>query len=496
MEIRGIKPLKTSGQKNIELFELRPPEYFTVPLIADDGNTSTRAVNVGEKVKEGSVIARPVGKYGAFVYSPVCGKVVSIVKKLNASGNLCEHIVIARDLKEEKQYLRPIEDESVDQEILLKRLYESGIIDNFEPYDPAYRKYLMKNPIKELVIVCAPFDPYEKASNVLLLNKLDEIFEGARMLKTVAKAEKLVFLFTVKQRKTSKLISAKIVKEKLGKEIKVKIYPDVYPLQYGRLVAYYQSGKMVPEDTRTAEVGVVVDSVNNCYDFYQAVKYGKPAIERAVTIGGNNCVRRATYIIKNGTPISHILDVVGTKEDATEKMLIYGGIMTGVPQETSEVSVTLTASTILFCDASEFIAETYMPCINCGKCNDVCPVKLNVQKLDQCFMEQKLQEAKQLNVSTCLGCGCCSYVCPSRRNLSQRMKYLKDYALGKRAKAPNSSEYVQVQGPKQSKMGNFQTTINESPMFVKPKQTNEKSAFEEMLNVRDVKRNAEGKKDE
>lgn len=488
MEIRGIKPLKVSGQKNFELFEMRPPEYFSVPIVADDGDNATRAVNVGEKVKEGSLIAKPNGKYGTFVYSPVCGKVVSVVKKLNASGSLCEHVVIARDLSDEKQYFRPLLDSEFDQENLLKRLYESGIIDNVEPFDPAYKKYLLKNPIKELVINCAPFDPYAKSSDALILNFSSEVFEGAKLLQKVANATKLVFLFTTKQRKLARLISSKI-QEKQAKDVKVKIYPNVYPLQYDRLVAYYQTGKIVPEGTRTAEVQVIVDTANNCYDFYNAVRYGKPAIDRAVTVGGNICLRRANYFIKNGTPVSHVLDVVGVKDQSIGKMLIYGGIMTGVAQESPEVAVTLTASTILFCDTSEYISETYMPCLNCGKCNDVCPVKLNVEKIDKCFMNQDYEGAKKLHVEACLGCGCCSFVCPSRRNLSQRIKYMKDYALGKRAKEPNSAEYVEVETDENK------TKFQSGAQFESVSKLKEKPVIEDMINIRDSK-NAGGKKDD
>lgn len=491
MEIRGIKPLKISGQKNLELFELRPPEYFSVPIVADDGNTASRAVNVGEKVKEGSVIAKPNGRYGTFVYSPVCGKVVNVVKKLNASGALCEHVVIARDLADEKEYFRPLADSEIDQENLLKRLYESGIIDNVEPFDPAYKKYLLKNPINELVINCAPFDPYAKSSDALLLNFSQEVFDGARLLQRVACAKTLVFLFTVKQRKLARLISSKIQEGKIS-DAKVKFYPNIYPLQYDRLIAYYRTGKMVQEGTRTAEVKVIVDTVNNCYDFYNAVRYGKPAIDRAVTVGGNNCLRRANYFIKNGTPISHILDVVGTKPDAFERMLIYGGIMTGVSQESVEVSVTLTASTILFCDASEYIVETYMPCLNCGKCNDACPVKLNVQKLDKCFMSQDFDSARKMHVEACLGCGCCSHVCPSRRNLSQRIKYMKDYVQGKRAKEPNSSEYVETNSQKDLGVDEF---LKNGAKFEEVSNVKEKSVYEDMTNVFEMKKKTGGKKD-
>ena len=44
MEIRGIKPKKIAEKKHLELFELRPPEYFSVPLVADDGNKWHRKI--------------------------------------------------------------------------------------------------------------------------------------------------------------------------------------------------------------------------------------------------------------------------------------------------------------------------------------------------------------------------------------------------------------------------------------------------------------------
>ena len=63
MEVRGVRVKKiTRHKKDSGFFVIKPPEYFSVPLLADDGDRPVRAVNVGEKVKEGSLIAKPVGK--------------------------------------------------------------------------------------------------------------------------------------------------------------------------------------------------------------------------------------------------------------------------------------------------------------------------------------------------------------------------------------------------------------------------------------------------
>ena len=499
MEFRGIKLKRQATKaKDNGFFELKPCEYYSVPLLADDGDGSARAVNIGEKVKEGSLIAKPVGKYGSFVYSPISGKVVSVVKKLNASGNFCEHVVIARDLSEEKEYLPPLKEFESDKENLMKRLYESGMVDNFEPFDPSYKKYLSKKQAKTFIVnCCATSDPYAKSSDALLENFLSDVFEGARFLAQISGALNIVFIFSALQKKLAKKVLAYIKEKGLSKYVKVKVYPNIYPLTNSRMIAYYETGKMVKEDEKTAEVGVVIDSVNNCYDFFHAVREGKPAIERAVTVSGNNCVRKANYFIKNGTPMKHILEVVGIKSQDVSNMLVYGGILWGYSQESLDTSVTLTASTILFCDGDEFIAEEENPCINCGKCLEVCPVKLHVKKLDQAFSDQRFGEAKRLHVDCCIGCGACSFACPAKRNLAQRVKYMKDFVIGKRAKKPDSSEYVLVDGLDLRENSNyFDKILEPQTKFEKVTQSEEQPEINKMFDYLESQTKEGGKKDE
>ena len=447
MEIRGVKVKKVKNlTKNPGFFVLRPPEYFSVPLLTDDGDQSIRAVNVNEKVKEGSLIGKPSGRYGSYVYSPCSGKVVSVVRKLNVSGNECEHVVIARDMSDEKEYFRPIGELERDQESLLKRLYESGMVDNFSPFDPSYKKYLLKCKIKSLIINCTEDDPYLTAGSALLSTYPSEIIEGAKLLKTVANAENLVFIFTSKQKAVYKIIYNLLKKQNLQKQIRLKIYPDVYPLHDSRLIGYYETGKMVPEGSRTAETSVIVDSVENCYDFFNAVTKGMPSTQKAVSVAGNNCLRKANYFIKNGTSIEHILEIVGTKSEYEENMLIYGGIMSGIAQETLDISATLTASSILFVDSDEYTKDAETACINCGRCVACCPVRLHVKNLDDAIIDRNYNRAKKLGIEACIGCGACSYVCPAKRYLAQRISFAKDIVLGRRGKRPDSSEYVLVEG--------------------------------------------------
>lgn len=445
MEIRGVKLKKqVRYSKGNGFFVLREPDYFSVPLLADDGEKPLRAVNVGDMVKEGTLIAKPTGRYGSFVYSPCSGKVIGVVKKLNASGNECEHVVIARDLENLKEYLPAMADSDMKHETLLRRLYQSGIVDNFEPFDPAYKKYLLRCQIKTLVINCTEDDPYKSSDTALIETYMSEIIEGAKLLKIVARAEMLEFIFTSKQKKLAKLVKKHIKELQEQKTIKVKIYPNVYPLHYSRLIAYYETGKMVPEGTRTAPTSVIVEAPSNCYDFFNAVRKNIPCIQKAVTISGKNCLRKANYFVKNGTSIEHILKIVGTKEEYSENMLLYGGIMSGIAQETLDISATLTASCILFINREEYSRDKESVCINCGKCVECCPVRIHVKNLDEAIVNREFLKAKKLGVEACIGCGACSYICPAKRYLTQRIAFAKDVVQGNFGKSANSSEFASV----------------------------------------------------
>ena len=82
--------------------------------------------------------------------------------------------------EEDKELLPQIPLVEQNSEILLKRLYECGAVDNFYPYDPAYKKYLLKNSIKKLIINCSEVDPYVACESSLFETYLSEVVEGAK----------------------------------------------------------------------------------------------------------------------------------------------------------------------------------------------------------------------------------------------------------------------------------------------------------------------------
>jgi electron transport complex protein RnfC len=54
-----------------------------------------------------------------------------------------------------------------------------------------------------------------------------------------------------------------------------------------------------------------------------------------------------------------------------------------------------------------------MNCIRCGKCAEVCPVKLLPQQLYWYSKARDHDNAEKYNLSDCIECGACAWVCPS-----------------------------------------------------------------------------------
>ena len=72
------------------------------------------------------------------------------------------------------------------------------------------------------------------------------------------------------------------------------------------------------------------------------------------------------------------------------------------------------------------------PCIKCGSCREVCPMKLFPSRIDAFVRHDRLEDAEQLGVMNCIECGCCTFTCPAKRSLTQSMRTGKNAIQRKR----------------------------------------------------------------
>ncbi len=105
---------------------------------------------------------------------------------------------------------------------------------------------------------------------------------------------------------------------------------------------------------------------------------------------------------------------------------VAGGPMTGTALTGTDAVVTKTTSGFLLLTAKETCAEEPTPCINCGKCADVCPMKLMPMQIEFYAAAKDYESAEKYGgASACISCGACGYICPARRPLAQAIKTTK-----------------------------------------------------------------------
>ena len=94
----------------------------------------------------------------------------------------------------------------------------------------------------------------------------------------------------------------------------------------------------------------------------------------------------------------------------------------GIAVKDLNVPVMKGTSGILVLRKEETGKEEVMPCIYCGKCVYVCPMRLLPVFMAAYVERGFMEEAEKARVMDCCECGSCAYQCPSKRPLTQLIR--------------------------------------------------------------------------
>ncbi|UCB46964.1 MAG: electron transport complex subunit RsxC [Spirochaetota bacterium] len=417
-------PYRKEHAKDSQIEIAAVPDQLVVPLVQHIGAPCAPAVEAGGTVKEGQVIGQSDAFVSAPIHAPVSGKVKRIERALHPLGQKVLSVFIEPDGADEKEYLKPLGD-TIDQlssDDMKKRVMEAGIVGLGGATFPSHVKFSppKDKPIEVLIINGCECEPYLTADYRLMLEKPGDIILGAQMIGKILGAKEIVV--AVEDNKPDAF--KKFKESDAGKGIRYVLTHTKYPQGGEKMLIKAVLKREVPSGGLPMDVGVVVSNVGTALAVCEAVRDGKPLIDRVLTITGNGIKKPGNYIAKIGTPVSSIIEQSGGTVGTIGK-LIVGGPMMGIAQSSYDVPVIKGTSGILLLQDEKYMKEGHLPCIKCSFCVQVCPTQLLPSRLSILAEAEKWELMEQFGVDDCIECGSCSYVCPSKRPIVQLIKTAK-----------------------------------------------------------------------
>ncbi len=409
------------------------PKRAIIPLSQHIGAPTKPLVVIGQEVKKGEKIGESGGFVSAPVHASISGKVTAIGSFPHPLGMDVTSIVIESDGKDEwVTGLRETKDyEMLSPDELRKMVSDAGIVGMGGATFPTHVKLSppKEKPIDVVILNGAECEPYLTSDHRLMLEHPTEVVEGLKILMRILNVKK--GYIGIEANKPDAVEAMKKAAA-ASPEVEVWAVQVKYPQGAEKMLIKAIANRTVPAGGLPMDVGVVVQNVGTSAAIYDAVRFGRPLIERYVTVTGRGVREPKNFLARIGTPFTQLVDEAGGLTEEAAKV-VAGGPMMGMSQYTLDVPVIKGTSGILILPRSEVSTKSYGPCIRCARCIDACPMKLQPSLLGLFIEKGHLDDAKDYNLMDCFECGSCTFVCPANRPMVQWVKRAKR-ELAKRKK--------------------------------------------------------------
>ncbi len=431
----GIHPYDGKDlSKDKPIKEVLPKGELVYPLSQHIGAPATALVAKGDRVLVGQKIAEATGFVSAPVYASASGTVKAIEPRKTVTGDNVMSIIVENDGQFEEMSpmlaTKPLEE--LNREEIINIIKEAGIVGMGGAGFPTFVKMSPKEPdkIDYVIANCAECEPYLTSDYRRMLEEPEKVIGGLKIILSLFKNAHGILAV-----EDNKPDCIKKLKELVHGEprITVKALQTKYPQGAERTLIYATTGRKINSSMLPADAGCVVNNVDTIVAVYRAVTEGRPLIERIVTVTGDAIKEPQNFRVRVGTNYAELVEAAGGFKCEPEK-IVCGGPMMGFAMYGLDVPVTKTSTALLCMSHDEVAASEPGPCINCGRCVEVCPGRVVPSKLAT-YAENYDEEAfLKCNGMECCECGCCSFVCPAKRPLTQQIKSMRKMQLAKKKK--------------------------------------------------------------
>ena len=429
---RGSGGVKVPEKK--ELSAHAPIEDASVPaelvlfVSQHTGAPSKVLVKAGDPVKRGQKIAEAGGPVSSALHAPTSGKVKAVEPRYQpVLARMIDAIVIETDgAGETVEGMAPVAEDlgAISREKIVEIAREAGLVGLGGAAFPTSVK-LTPPPgavIDTYLLNGAECEPYLTADQKIMEEQAEAVVFGFRaLMKGAAVARGIVCI------EDNKPEAVEAMKAAIApfKEIELAVLPSRYPRGGEKQLIEVVLGREVPPPPGLPlNVGVIVSNVGTAYALAQSIRTGLPMIERIVTVTGEGVARPANFRALIGTPVSYLIEKAGGFKGTPGKV-IMGGPMMGTSLRDLNVPVLKGTSGIVVLTEEQAKSDPVQPCLRCGRCVHVCPMRLLPVWMAAYAENGYLDEAEKFRVMDCCECGACTYECPSRRPLVQSIRLAK-----------------------------------------------------------------------
>lgn len=410
--------------KKVKIERLTPPEILRVPMSVRNGIAVTPLVSVGDTVLRGAVIGNGESEASLPVHSPVSGVVTAIGEMTLPDGEETTFVEIKNDSKytvspDIKKCEKRLAECESDEIVGIVR--GAGIV--AEDGTPAHEKITASLGNAEVCILNCVFDePYVSGVCRLLTENPSAVINGFKIILKALSLRRGIIVIGEGSSVAIRRLNFLLRRDKL---IKVTAVRSKYPGGSPREVVYSVTGRELREGETPESAGCVIFDALTAANIYSAFASGMPYVSRVVSLDGDAFDRPRNLLVPIGTSFSDLIAYAGgLKKEAS--LIIDGGPFRGNECEDMNAVVTKTTTAVLIFSKDETESYSQPPaCIRCGRCFNVCPVKLYPANIYKYVTEGKLERAIRSGTFACEMCGACSYVCPGKLPITESIRRMR-----------------------------------------------------------------------
>jgi H+/Na+-translocating ferredoxin:NAD+ oxidoreductase subunit C len=396
-----------------EVVTLDPPDKVILPISLQGQMPFDPIVEVGDSVKTGEFIAMLPSRTG--IHASITGKVTSIGPGYNREGHEVLCITIEREGDDELVDPHPVPNlENISREELIEVFAELGFA---SPWKPASLTDKLsedeKLPIKTVIVKAVDDEPPLAIQRRFLTEFAENFSESVSALKKLAGNAR--FVVVVPEDLAAQARS-------LLKDVEIHTVSNDTLNCNTRLLIHHITQSFFSYHQNPRTEGVIDFSAEDVAFAARCLHKGKSRTNKLVTISAPELDKPVTVRTRLGTPVRHILDAFNITVKTGDRV-VFGGPLMGIAQPDIDAPITRNTDGITVIRSEKVIPFTDAPCINCGRCVDICPVHIQVNLVGRYSEFGLFELAVKGGSGSCVDCGLCAYVCPSRRPLMQYMQF-------------------------------------------------------------------------